>query len=81
MHNTYSTWEGLFVYIIEDSGKKITICNNNHVSSPVVHTLSKISKNVVLAGDFNIDLLKLNYKSKYQEFYDIIYCQNLISYL
>ena len=41
--------------------------NNNHVSidsflldfSPVVQTLSKTSKNVVLAGDFNIDLLKL----------------------
>ena len=37
--------------------------------SPVVQTLSNISKNVVLAGDFNIDLLKLNSNSKYQEFY------------
>ena len=85
MHNTYSTWEGLFVDIIYDSGKKITICNiyrnnNIHVSfdsflldvSPVVQTLSKISKNVVLAGDFNIDLLKLNSNSKYQEFYDTL---------
>ena len=27
MHNTYSTWEGLFVDIIDDSGKTITICN------------------------------------------------------
>ena len=88
MHNTYSTWEGLFVDIIDDSGKKITICNiyrpprnnNNHVSidsflldfSPVVQTLSKTSKNVVLAGDFNIDLLKLNSNSKYQEFYDTL---------
>ena len=88
MHTTYSTWEGLFVDIIDDSGKKITICNiyrplrnnNNHVSidsflldfSPVVQTLSKISKNVVLAGDFNIDLLKLNSNSKYQEFYDTL---------
>ena len=25
MHNTYSTWEGLFVDTIDDSGKKITI--------------------------------------------------------
>ena len=40
MHNTYSTWEGLFVDIIDDSGKNISICNiyrpprnnNNHVS-------------------------------------------------
>ena len=88
MHNTYSTWEGLFVDIVDDSGKKITICNiyrpprnnNNHVSidsflldfSPVIQTLSKISKNVVLAGDFNIDLLKLNSNSKYQEFYDTL---------
>ena len=85
MYNTYSTWEGLFVDIVDDSGKNITICNiyrpprnnNNHVSidsflldfSPVVQTLSTISKNVMLAGDFNIDLLKLNSNSKYQEFY------------
>ena len=27
MHNTYSTWEGLFVDIVDVSGKKITICN------------------------------------------------------
>ena len=89
MHNTYSTWEGLFVDIIDDSGKNISICNiyrpprnnNNHVSidsfllefSPVIQTLSKISlKNVVLAGDFNIDLLKLNSNTKYQEFYDTL---------
>ena len=86
MHNTYSTWEGLFVDISDDSGKNISICNiyrpprnnNNHVSidsfllefSPVIQTLSKISKNVVLAGDFNIDLLKLNSNTKYQELYD-----------
>ena len=89
MHNTYSTWEGLFVDIIDDSGKNITICNihrppprnnNNLVSidsflldfSPVVQTLSKISKNVVLADDFNIDLLKLNANCKYREFYDTL---------
>ena len=57
--------------ISDDSGKNISICNiyrpprnnNNHVSidsfllefSPVIQTLSKISKNVVLAGDFNIN--------------------------
>ena len=89
MHNTYSAWEGLIVDIIDDSGKRITICNidrpprnkTNHVSidsflldfSPVVQTLSKISKqNIVLAGDFNIDLLKRNSNSKYQEFYDTL---------
>ena len=96
MHNTYSTWEGLFVDIIDDSGKKITICNiyrpprnnNNHVSidsflldfSPVVKSLSKISKNVALAGDFNIDLLKLipivNIIKNF-----MTHCQILISYL
>ena len=68
MHNTYSTWEGLFVDIIDDSGKNITICNiyrpprnnNNHVSidsflldfSPVVQTLSKMSKNVCVSRRF-----------------------------
>ena len=27
LHNTYSTWEGLFVDIIDDSRENITICN------------------------------------------------------
>ena len=27
LHNTYSTWEGLFVDIIDDSGENISICN------------------------------------------------------
>ena len=86
LHNTYSTWKGIFVDTIDDSGKNISICNiyrlprnnNNHVSidsflldfCPVIQTLSKMSKNVVLAGDFNIDLLKINSNCKYQEFYD-----------
>ena len=68
MHNTYSTWEGLFVDIVDDSGKNITICNiyrppknnNNHVSidsflpdfSPVVWTLSKISKKCCVSRRF-----------------------------
>ena len=97
MHNAYSTWEGLFVDIIDDSGKKITICNiyrpprnnNIHVSidsflldfRPVVQTLSNSFKNLVLAGDFNIDLLKLNSNSKYQEFYDTLSEFDFLPYL
>ena len=37
--------------------------------NPVLLDINKDSKNVVLTGDFNIDLLKLNSNEKIQEFY------------
>ena len=87
-YNTYSTWEALCLDIVDDSNKKITICNiyrppknnNNHASidlfmqefNPVLLDINKDAKNVVLTGDFNIDLLKLNSNEKFQEFYDTL---------
>ena len=87
-YNTYSTWEALCLDIVDDSNNKITICNiyrppknnNNHASTdlfmqefnPVLLDINKDAKNVVLTGDFNIDLLKLNSNEKFQEFYDTL---------
>ena len=83
LHNTYPTWKGLSMDIIDDSGKIITIYNiyrssknnNSHALfynflqefSPVIRNLSRSSKNVALTGNFNIDLLKFNSNIKCQE--------------
>ena len=74
--NTFTTWEGLSPDIIVNSGKQITICNvyrppkynNNYAAtesfikdfSPIIRNINSSSKNVILTGDFNIDLLKHN---------------------
>ena len=36
------------------------------------------SKNLALAGDFSIDLLKVNTNEKFQEFYDFLTCNTLL---
>ena len=38
--------------------------------NPVLLDINKDAKNVVLTGDFNIGLLKLNSNEKFQELYD-----------
>ena len=86
--NTFTTWEGLSLDIIDNSGKQITICNvyrppkynNNYAAiesfikdfSPIIRNINSSSKNVILTGDFNIDLLKLNSYQSFQEFYDTL---------
>ena len=91
--NTYNTWEGLSIDIIDNDNKNIRICNiyrppkrnNNHATidnfleefKPKIRELAKSCKNLILAGDFNIDLLKVNSNSKFQEFYDFLVCLDL----
>ena len=86
--NTFTTWEGLSLDIIDNSGKQITICNiyrppkynNNYAAiesfikdfSPIIRNINSSSKNEILIGDFNIDLLKLNSNQSFQEFYDTL---------
>ena len=40
--------------------------------NPVLLDINKDAKNVVLTGDFNIGLLKLNSNEKFQELYDTL---------
>ena len=80
-------WEALFLDIDLDS-TSLTVgniyrpprFNNNNQSvgsfikefKPVVEKLSKEKNNIVLSGDFNIDLLKVNDREKYAEFFDLL---------
>ena len=80
-------WEGLFLDLEFDSNTLIIgniyrppRNNNNNLSvenfikelKPVVENISKANKNIVISGDFNIDLLKLNQRDKYSEFFDLM---------
>ena len=80
-------WEGLFLDLEFDSTSLLIgniyrppRFNNNNQSiakfisefSPIVENISKDYKNVILCGDFNIDLLKLNEREKYAEFFDLL---------
>ena len=40
--------------------------------NPVLLDINKDAKNVVLTGDFNIDLLKVNLNEQFREFYDAL---------
>ena len=56
--------------------------NNNHIIelfveqfSPVIHSINDINLQAIVAGDFNIDLLKIQEREIYGEFLDIM-CTN-----
>ena len=94
VNHNFPTWEGLFTDIEDENKTKIKICNiyrppkgnNNHASiddfllefCPVIDPISNNRNNLILAGDFNIDLLKINNNNKYQQFYDFITGKNLL---
>lgn len=54
--------------------------NNNHTSldnfmnefKDTIGTISRQSSSLIICGDFNIDLLKLNTNGKFQEYYDFM---------
>lgn len=91
-HIVYSqnAWEGLFIDVLcGNTNGKIILSNiyrpprsqNMEVFmteiGPIFHTLCSEKKDVLVAGDFNIDLLSINNKSKHAEFLDIILTSGL----
>ena len=54
-------------------------CNNNNATidrfteeiSPILTNIGKKSSNAIVAGDFNIDLLQINERYKYQKYFDV----------
>ena len=92
--DTFDSWEGLITDIQDHNNTHVRICNiyrppkrnNNHTSidnflgefKPTLQEITKKSKNIILTGDFNIDLLKLNNNSKFQEYYDLLMDHNFI---
>ena len=57
----------------------INYCHDNCNCRPIIQTLSSENSETILVGDFNIDLLKVNEKSKYGEYLDLIHTNGLES--
>ena len=45
---------------------------NHLLKTSIIRNINSSSTNVILTGDFNIDLLKLNSNQSFQEFYDTL---------
>ena len=85
--NTYQQWEGLVVKVQSNLSKTVTIGNiyrsprtrNEDLSAfideltPIISSLEKNCNNdIVIAGDFNINLLKLNENEMVSSFFDML---------
>ena len=92
--NTFSTWEGMFLEIPLSIGKHLLIMNmyrppkqnnNNAILTTFLEeflpTLTKVNNykaETIITGDFNIDLLKLTNREKFQEFFDLLTSSDFI---
>jgi exonuclease III len=91
--NKFKTWEGLFINVQLNNGTQLTIGNiyrppkdtdkeefNAFINEflPIVEKFHKSAHNLILAGDFNVDLLQINKNKNYLKFYDIMtsHCLN-----
>ena len=86
---TTDIWEGQLISVSNHTTKKITIgniyrpprdINENYeqFNKEFTHFLSRLQKpkgEVVIVGDFNIDLLKVEHKPKTKEYLDSIMTQ------
>ena len=85
-------WEGQFIEIFGKSiTQKINLCNiyrpprdqNNDIDiflkdiTPIIESLTREKYDLIIAGDFNINLLKLNTRNKYAEYLDVMLCNGL----
>ena len=90
LHKNSHIWDGQFLEL--NFSKKIILGNlyrppadvhNNYDTffnelEPILGYLKSKSCDVILSGDFNIDLLKINEKPKVQEFCDLMYVNNFL---
>jgi exonuclease III len=87
-------WEGLFIDIYHTSfSKKLTLCNiyrpprprNDDIKSfinifsPILENLSKENDNLAVCGDFNIDLLQIDQRLKFNDYFDMYTTNGLLS--
>ena len=56
-------------------------CNDLFLKSLTERLTKEYNKEVILLGDFNTDLIKLNSKANASEFLDIICCSNLLPHI
>ena len=87
INDTSDIWEGLFIDIPQYNNKNIILGNiyrppkqnNNNTNietfinqlSPIIHQFGRSRSNTIIAGDFNIDLLKVNDRPVFSDFFDL----------
>ena len=82
-------WEGLFIKLFLDNNKQLTIGNiyrpprgrtddYNIFLNEFDNLLKKLKGEVIIAGDFNIDLLKINEKTVFSEYFECILSNGFI---
>ena len=47
--------------------------------SPIINSLQKENKYAAIVGDFNINLLQINEREKFEEFFDLMCTNNFFS--
>jgi exonuclease III len=85
--NKYDTWEGQVIKVTKGGLRKPNFIANiyrppNNINEkyrkftqeliPVLKSLEKIKADAIITGDFNIDLLKINEKEVFSDFFDVM---------
>ena len=58
-----------------------SISEFNYLLSPVLHKISKEKKNVIILGDYNIDLIKTSSDVETSEFFNLISSHNILPHI
>ena len=77
--NNSDIWDGLFIEIKHDNMKNSIIVGNiykppkdNNNCEPILSDLIKTNSEVLICGDYNINLLKINSEPHFSYFFDIM---------
>ena len=92
LYKTSTLWEGLFLELSGGGlTKKLKLCNiyrpprdrNDEIDgflsefTPIVSAVSNSPGECLIAGDFNLDLLKIESRSSYSKYLELMYCSSL----
>ena len=90
--NTYEHWEGLIIKVQGNSLSKTFTIGNIYRSprtrnedlkvfidefTPILSRLDNCNNDIIIAGDFNINLLKLNENDMFSSFFDTVISHSL----
>ena len=92
LYKESTLWEGIFLELSGGGlSKKLNLCNiyrpprdrNEDIDSflseftPVVSSVTNFTAECVIAGDFNLDLLKIESRNSYSKYLELMYCLSL----
>jgi endonuclease/exonuclease/phosphatase family metal-dependent hydrolase len=94
LYESSPQWEGLFLDVFDNWENKFTICNiyrpprdtNDALQSFIRLFAEKLDvlsncTNLIIAGDFNINLLSLNLREKYSDYFNLMINNGLTAHM